>query len=134
MRGLHQGRPQHLRGSSWLSRLQRQQLDLPIFGAFGLFGFFEIVGTLQIEPQHRGGTECFAETDRAVHRDATALFDQIVDAADGQTRSFGELSLSDAVRLKDFLPQDASRVNAGKSRDNCGTLLGFGGWFHEGGN
>lgn len=119
------GSPQVLRS------LLQHRFDAFVFISFGLHSDFQIVSTLEIQPELSGSAQCLAETNGAVHSDAAAFFDEIVDPAYRQSCGCGKLTLPDATGFEDFLPQDTSWVNAWQafSRDSSFACVGDG--FHK---
>ena len=107
-----------------------KQRNAVVLGTIGALGFFQVVGSLKVQPKVHGRSQCPAQPDGAVHRDAAALFDEIIDPAHRQAGGVGELRLRDAALFEHFLPQDAARVDA---RQAFGVLrggFGFGDGFH----
>ena len=87
-----------------------------------------VVIMLQVEPELRSDSKGGRETDRGIRSDAAPAFDQIIDAADTDTRGLRKAQLANFGGLQEFEKQQLSGM--GWSWD-CGFLfggcLGFGG-------
>jgi len=96
----------------------------------GALGLFQVVGSLEVQPEVHGGAQCLAQTDGAVHGDAAAFLHEIIDPAHWQTGCLGELGLRDAAFFEHFLPQDAAWMDARQAFGGLCALFRFGDGFH----
>lgn len=112
------------------SGIQTEGLDGLVFTALGNLGLLQLIRSLEIEPHVRRRSQRLAKPDGAVDSDAAPLFNQIVDAADGQSRGRSQLGLCDAASFQNLCSQNPSRMNAGQPRGAVRTFRGFGERFH----